>query len=172
MDARDGAWNAFHDALPEGWNVGRLSHDPGRHAWTIVARSPQPVRRRGAPESLEGAGEDEIAVLTYLALALEAQRADAKRADIRQRGRLAYLQAAGGIAAVAGSWTDRRGAGAGHRAAARSALERQGSVPSGNTSTGNSLAAVRHQPGTIARSIGRHAVTANEEVGPALLMAS
>ena len=94
MDARDGAWNAFHDALPEGWNVGRLSHDPGRHAWTIVARSPQPVRRRGAPEYLEGAGEDEIAVLTYLALALEARQANAKRADIRQRGRLAYLQAA------------------------------------------------------------------------------
>ena len=59
--------------------MGRLSYDPGRHCWTIVARSPQPVGRRGRPEYLEGAGEDEDAALTYLALALDERRNAEKR---------------------------------------------------------------------------------------------
>ncbi len=94
MDARERAWNAIHDLLPKGWHAGPLSYDPGRHAWTIVARSPRPVGRCGAPEYLEGAGEDEDAALTYLALVLEERRHLEKRADIGQRGRLAYLEAA------------------------------------------------------------------------------
>lgn len=59
-----------------------------------MGRSPQPVGRWKAPEYLEALGEDEDAALTHLALALEERRAYEKRADIRRRGRLGYLQAA------------------------------------------------------------------------------
>ena len=94
MDAPERGWSAIHDALPGAWRVGPVFYDPGRHAWTVVARSPQPVGRRGAPGYLEGAGEDEIAALTYLAVALQERRGKQKVADIRRCGRLAYLQAA------------------------------------------------------------------------------
>ncbi len=57
-----------------------------------MARSPQPPGRRGTPEYVEGAGEDEIAALTYLALALEERQGDARRTDLRQRSRLAYIE--------------------------------------------------------------------------------
>ncbi len=59
-----------------------------------MARSPQPPGRRGAPEYVEGAGEDEDAALTYLALALEERQGDARRTDLRLRGQLAYIQSA------------------------------------------------------------------------------
>ena len=33
-DARYRAWDAIHDNLPDGWQVGLASYDPGRRAWT------------------------------------------------------------------------------------------------------------------------------------------
>lgn len=70
MTARERVWNAVHDALPTGWRVGPPTYDPEHHRWSVTARSPQPGRRK-PPETITGTGEDEIAALTYLALALE-----------------------------------------------------------------------------------------------------
>ncbi len=64
VDPRHRAWDDIHAALPDGWHVSPPSYDPGQHAWTVVARSPQPVGRHGRPEYLEGQGEDELAALT------------------------------------------------------------------------------------------------------------
>ncbi len=88
------AWDAIHDALPDGWAVAPASCDPGRRAWTVVARSAPRAGRYGPPEYIEAQGEDETAALTYLALALEERRGDERRVGIGQRARMAYVEGA------------------------------------------------------------------------------
>lgn len=50
--------------------------------------------RRGRREYLEGRGEDELAALTYLAIAVEERRDDALRTEMRIPSRRAFLEGA------------------------------------------------------------------------------
>ncbi|MEK6719824.1 MAG: hypothetical protein AABZ33_04035 [Chloroflexota bacterium] len=70
--------------------TGRLD---GRGALT-AARWPLPAGRYRPPEVIEAHGEDEIAALTYLVLALQELRGDERRVEIRMRARFAYVQGA------------------------------------------------------------------------------
>lgn len=97
-DPRSRAWDAIHDALPDGWAVGPAAYDPGRRAWTVVAHSAPPAGRYRPPEYMEAQGEDQVAALTYLALALDERRGEERRVEIGMRARLAYVQGAEGEA--------------------------------------------------------------------------
>ena len=74
MTSRERAWNDIHDLLPERWQVGPATFDPGRHRWSVTARSPKYSGRLRPPATASGDGEDEVAALTDLALKLRELR--------------------------------------------------------------------------------------------------
>ena len=41
MTALELAWRAVHDALPDGWVVGRASYHPERREWLLYAFDPR-----------------------------------------------------------------------------------------------------------------------------------
>jgi hypothetical protein len=92
---RDRARDDIHAALPDGCRVALPLYDSGRHARTVVARSPQPLGRRGRREYIEGRGEDALGALTYLVMALQ-ERCDGTAYGSRtgREGPLAYLDGA------------------------------------------------------------------------------
>jgi hypothetical protein len=36
VDPRHRAWDDIHDLLPEGWQVGPTSYEPGQRKWTVA----------------------------------------------------------------------------------------------------------------------------------------
>lgn len=56
--------------LPEWWQLGPASYDPGTGRWTITARGPHPGRGK-VPETLTGRGEDELAAFADLRILLD-----------------------------------------------------------------------------------------------------
>jgi len=89
------AWAAVHEALPARWQVGPVTYDPGRHAWSVTARSG--ARGRGNPPvTVSGAGEDEIAALRDLDDRLRGvPKPDGTRMDeLRRRARFVFVQSA------------------------------------------------------------------------------
>ena len=94
-DPRHRAWDLIHDLIPAGWQVGPTSRsqDPSRTAWTVAARGPIRGRRK-PPESIAVEGEDELAALTDLALALREYGKPDRMAAIERRARLAYYRGA------------------------------------------------------------------------------
>lgn len=81
------------DRLPDGWRVGPATYDPSRRQWSIRARGPHPGRGN-APETITGSGEDELAAMSYLAIALDELRRRGRLEEIERRGRLAFLHGA------------------------------------------------------------------------------
>jgi hypothetical protein len=70
-DELEAAWNAFHDATPPGWYVGRPSYHDERHEWTMCAfdqRERPSVGVRSREWSAVGATE--IGVLNEMARCL------------------------------------------------------------------------------------------------------
>lgn len=92
---REEAWGAIHEALPARWNVGPVTFDPGRPAWSVTARGPHPGRGK-APQTVSGTGEDEVAALRDLDGRLRGvPHPDGGRMDeLRRRLRLAYVDGA------------------------------------------------------------------------------
>ena len=45
MDAREAAWSAIHDLLPDRGRVGPPDYDPATPTWTVTARPPNRGRR-------------------------------------------------------------------------------------------------------------------------------
>jgi hypothetical protein len=80
--------------LPDCWRVGPTSFDPGRHRWSVAARSPKYAGRLRPPAVVTGAGEDELAALTDLALKLQELRNVERKMSLEERARAAYLQGA------------------------------------------------------------------------------
>jgi len=93
-DLRHRAWDDIHDLLPAGWQAGPTSYDPGRRRWTVVARGPNSGIRTRSPATISGQGEEEIAALTELVLALRELNRPGQMADLERRARLAYLSGA------------------------------------------------------------------------------
>jgi hypothetical protein len=94
VDPRHRAWDDIHDLLPEGWQVGPTSYEPGRRKWTVAAHAMKRGRRLKPPETIVGEGEDELAALTYLVLALREYNRPGQMAALERRMRLAYYQVA------------------------------------------------------------------------------
>ena len=59
--------------LPDRWAVGPTSYDPGTGRWTWTARGRHPGRGKH-PETITGAGEDELAAMTDLRIRLDKRR--------------------------------------------------------------------------------------------------
>jgi hypothetical protein len=104
-DPREAAWFAVHDALPAFWHVGPITFDPGRVAFSVTARAPNPGRGK-APVTVSGVGETEIAALVDLRgrLTDTPRPADdaAKRELLNRRLRQAFCQGAEAEAASSG----------------------------------------------------------------------
>lgn len=79
--------------LPDGWHVGQAGYDPGRGRWSITALGPHPDRGK-APETVSAQGEDEVAAMTYLSIALDERRHAEQLQDLDRRGRLAFVDGA------------------------------------------------------------------------------
>jgi hypothetical protein len=79
--------------LPEWWRVGQASYDPGAGRWSITARGPHPGRGK-KPETVSAQGEDEVAAMTYLSIALDERHRVEQLQDLDRRGRLAFVDGA------------------------------------------------------------------------------
>ena len=79
--------------LPEWWQVGPASYDPGIAHWAITARGPHPGRGK-VPETLTGRGEDELAAFADLRMQLDERQRPEKLEAIERRGRAAFLEGA------------------------------------------------------------------------------
>jgi len=92
---RERAWWAVHEALPDRWQVGPPTFDPGRDAWRVSAIGPHPGRGK-LPQTVTGIGIDEVAALRDLDDRLRGvPKPDGTRMDaLRQRLRLAYVEGA------------------------------------------------------------------------------
>ncbi len=98
MTERLEAWNAVHEALPARWRVGQPSiSDPLRRTWSVTARGPHPGRGK-TPQTVTGTGPDETAALRDLDDQLRGvdHSKGTRLEELRQRLRLAYLEAADG----------------------------------------------------------------------------
>ena len=86
---------AVQDALPARWRVGPPTFDPGRHLWSVTARS-DTRGRRIPPVAVSGTGETEIEALRALDDWLRGvPKPDGGRIDeLRRRVRLAYVAGA------------------------------------------------------------------------------
>jgi hypothetical protein len=87
---REAAWEAVWEALPARWHLGPPTFDPGRHVYSVTARSG--TRGRGNPPvCVSGPGETEIDALRDLDGRLRgAPRPDGGRVEeLRGRARLA-----------------------------------------------------------------------------------
>ena len=93
-DPRHRAWDDIHDLLPAGWRVSAPSYDPGVRGWSVTAVAPKRGKRLKPPESLTGTGEDELAALTYLVLALREYNKPGQMAELGRKMRLAYYRGA------------------------------------------------------------------------------
>ena len=71
-----------------------MTFDPGRHRWSVTARSPKYSGRLRPPATITGEGEDEVAALTYLALRLRELRDVERRMALEAKARAAYLHGA------------------------------------------------------------------------------
>jgi hypothetical protein len=94
-DASDAAWEAAHEALPARWHVGPPTFDPGRHAWSVTARSQ--TRGHGIPPvTVSGTGETEVDALRDLDDRLRGvpQPDGGRLEELRRRARLAYVAGA------------------------------------------------------------------------------
>jgi hypothetical protein len=94
VDPRHRAWDDIQDLLPDRWRVGPTSFDPGRHQWSVSARSPKYAGRLRPPAVVTGAGEDELAALTHLALKLRELANVERKMAIDERARAVYVQGA------------------------------------------------------------------------------
>jgi len=79
--------------LPEWWQLGPASYDPGTGRWTITARGRHPGRGK-YPETITGTGEDELAAMVDLRIKLDERRRGDKLEAIERRGRAAFLEGA------------------------------------------------------------------------------
>jgi hypothetical protein len=93
LAARERAALDILNRLPDGWHVGPATYDPGSRRWSVTARGPHPGRGKH-PETIRGTGEDELAAMAYLAIALEELRRDERLEEIDRRGRLSFLEGA------------------------------------------------------------------------------
>jgi hypothetical protein len=94
MNPRHSAWDAIHDLLPDRWQVGPTSFDPGTQRWSVTARSPKYAGRLRPPATVRGEGVDELAALTDLANQLRELRGIERRMAIEEKARAAYLHGA------------------------------------------------------------------------------
>ena len=96
-DPREPAWFAVHDALPAYWQVGPVTFDPGRGAFSVTARAPH-LGRGKMPVTVSGAGDTEIAALVDLHGRLTGMPRpaddEAKRAELNRRLRQAFYRGA------------------------------------------------------------------------------
>src|SRR5215210_656540 len=98
MTPLERAWDDIHDLLPDGWQVGAPSFDPGQETWRVIAIPPE----HGGPLWLlatvtgEGKDEDEgeLEALTDLSIKLRELGAVELRMAREKRSRAAYLQGA------------------------------------------------------------------------------
>lgn len=97
------AWDAVHEALPSGWDVGLLTvTDPSRGIWSVSAHSRVAGRSR-APQTVTGTGVDGVAALVDLDRRLRGYGLPPGRMDeLRARLRLAYAEGAEELARVSG----------------------------------------------------------------------
>ena len=93
--AREIAWEAIHEALPSRWHVGPPTFDPGRHLWSVTARS-ETHGRGHPPVTVSGTGETETAALRDRDDRLRdvLQPDGGRLEELRRRDRLAYVQGA------------------------------------------------------------------------------
>jgi hypothetical protein len=93
-DPREAAWDAVHEALPAGWDVGLPSYSRERRAWEVCAVNERSTGRGKLPETLIGAGEDAIAALRDLDDRLRSipRPKGSQMDELRRRLRLAYIE--------------------------------------------------------------------------------
>jgi hypothetical protein len=95
-DDREAAWDAVHEALPAGWEVGLPSYSPERRAWEVSAVNERTTGRGKLPQTVTGTGEDDIAALRDLDDRLRGvpQPDGSQMDELRRRLRFAYAQGA------------------------------------------------------------------------------
>jgi hypothetical protein len=71
--------------------VGQASYDPGIRRWLVTARGPHPGRGK-APETITGAGDDELGAMADLSIRLDEHRRPERLEEIQRRGRAAFLE--------------------------------------------------------------------------------
>jgi hypothetical protein len=95
MGSREAAWEAIHEALPAGWRVGPPTFDPGRHHWSVTARSGTRGRSK-PPTCVSGTGETPEAASRALDDLLRGvpHHNGSRLDELRKPLRLAYVEGA------------------------------------------------------------------------------